>query len=797
MRTLFFCFLLVMFCLSPVHGLWHTEPVAGSAMGKHNSMAIDSSGFLHICSYDRSDNMLVYIVQTVSGWTFEPVAQSGIQSSMVLDSLGNPHICYHDSRHRNLCYAHRTSTGWQFETVSEFGEDPAIALDSQGIPSVTWSSWTEILFATRTDSGWSHESVELSENCGQPTLALDTSDRPHIAYSINVDHFWTQALRMAIRSDTGWQISTVDNDIDGISNPIMVLSSGDCPHIIYDTHDGLRYAHRENDEWLFEDTDERYGYRYDYSLVLDKYDQPQMSYWFFDYYDPAWAKYQIRYGCRDEGGWHFEVLEGDTHYWVGEDDALVLNADGFPRICYRDISNNKLRVAQFDGSNWQFKTVGTEGEPGRSNAVAPGPDGSPIIAYTDGGALRVARQVLGEWVSEIVETDAVASTYNISIKTDRTGAPHLAYFKYVADSPDTKYESRYAWKQDDVWTIETVSQGSEWGSVSLALDADEVPHLTWSTAGIEYAYRGSSGWVRETVVPYAPRFHPDIAVDASGCVHICFVDKENDLLQYASRNSSGWQLETVTTGLTAHNHPSLALDSQDRPHLTCHGRYNEDYYIFYVVREDDGWRIRWAAETRYSTYSASDLVLDSRDQPRICYKCSQKSYILSAWRDGDGWHEETIESVAEYFSDLCCAVDEYGRTHLSYYDLKLKYAVETPPECDALGVSIEMPADFFEWNDLCSCKISLCNPSPETMSKIPLFVIFETAGLFYFAPGFGDFDCYTVDLPPGSSRKVILEEFKWPYFLEDPGSMTIYAGLTDPDFSRLIGELGTWKIHWE
>ncbi|MBN1356645.1 hypothetical protein JXA40_10335 [bacterium] len=129
--------------------------------------------------------------------------------------------------------------------------------------------------------------------------------------------------------------------------------------------------------------------------------------------------------------------------------------------------------------------------------------------------------------------------------------------------------------------------------------------------------------------------------------------------------------------------------------------------------------------------------------------------------------------------------------------------VETPvpptatPECEILGVTLWMPLDYFTPGDPCACLVTVCNPGPDVYSNVPLFVILDVYGLYFFAPMFSGFDYYTlVNLYPGESEIEVLPEFTWPDGAGSASGILWYAAMTDIGFTRLFGEMDTFAFGW-
>jgi len=125
---------------------WHIEVVEKSAAaggGLFSSLAIDTSGNLHLVYSNRSGKELRYAFRRKqdSRWDTATVdSLGGWFSSMAVDSQGHSHIAYNSPRLPGLYYATWDGTKWQKILIdpSKTGHQTSIQLDSQGNPRIAY-----------------------------------------------------------------------------------------------------------------------------------------------------------------------------------------------------------------------------------------------------------------------------------------------------------------------------------------------------------------------------------------------------------------------------------------------------------------------------------------------------------------------------------------------------------------------------------------------------------------------------------------------------------------------------------
>ena len=62
------------------------------------------------------------------------------------------------------------------------------------------------------------------------------------------------------------------------------------------------------------------------------------------------------------------------------------------------------------------------------------------------------------------------------------------------------------------------------------------------------------------------------------------------------------------------------------------------------------------------------------------------------------------------------------------------------PVCANLGGRVWMPASYFQAGDACACSVLTCNPGDQSIEDVPLFVVLDVFGSYFFAPGFNEYD---------------------------------------------------------
>ena len=210
------------------------------------------------------------------------------------------------------------------------------------------------------------------------------------------------------------------------------------------------------------------------------------------------------------------------------------------------------------------------------------------------------------------------------------------------------------------WTIETVAGIPMVGLPSIAVDELGVVHLSYSdSTDLWYAARSRAGtW---TTTRIAAALWNDIAVDASGGVHVAFKvsrDGESDLA-YAHKPPDGdWTITAVHSagGGTA----SLALDARGGVHVTHQG-FSVGPFMYSVLLPGDAWRT-----TTVDGYGfMSSLAIDADGGPHVTYWNPELHLGYARQRTDGKWTVEEIDTQGNVGWHSSLAIDVSGRLHVA------------------------------------------------------------------------------------------------------------------------------------
>jgi len=160
-----------------------------------------------------------------------------------------------------------------------------------------------------------------------------------------------------------------------------------------------------------------------------------------------------------------------------------------------------------------------------------------------------------------------------------------------------------------------------------------------------------------------------IALDSQDKPHISYLDWINNDLKYAYYNGTSWQFVSIDTDGIVGEYTSIAVDLSDNPHISCYdsGRLRYAHY------NGSSWNIEMVDGSANVGWFTS-IALDSSDNPHIAYRDHSNSDLKYAYYDGSSWQIETIDSVGNVGYYISIALDSSEYPHVSYRGNGLKYA---------------------------------------------------------------------------------------------------------------------------
>jgi hypothetical protein len=327
------------------------------------------------------------------------------------------------------------------------------------------------------------------------SLDLDGNDRPRIAYC-RIPYFGTLPgdIRYAYKDGSSWSIGTVAT-VDDVRDSSLALDSSDNPHILFvdctnEDDKLLKYAYYDGGTWettTIASAGGEAGGEYNWpDLVFDVYDNLHITYYNTGLDD-------LVYGYYDGSNWEFTTVDTNLGQYGG-DCTIDLDSYRRPHISYENDMGDfeaELKYAYFDGYNWHTEVVDPNLLGIHGTSIAIDSYGCPHIAYcaTHDVDLKYAVKEGGNWRIEYVERIGSVGDYP-SLALDSLDNPHIGY--------DGDAGLNYAQYDGVDWQISTISEDGG-GYNSLVLDSEEYPHIASCSGFLAYFYYDGLNWHEEIV----------------------------------------------------------------------------------------------------------------------------------------------------------------------------------------------------------------------------------------------------------------------------------------------------------
>ncbi|MBD3270991.1 MAG: hypothetical protein GF384_00455 [Elusimicrobia bacterium] len=175
---------------------WHYKQVDILAEFENPSLAVDSSGYLHVVyqKIDGARSDLYYAYYDGSRWddqVLDTRANSCWYPSLALDNNNNPCVAYHRDTYEDQLVFGSGEPGVSWRGDAVFGKTPGsnyfiprLVFDSEYNPHITYvdykSGWPSTLFYTcKKDQQWENPEIITAKSGGCHDLAINTDNKLH------------------------------------------------------------------------------------------------------------------------------------------------------------------------------------------------------------------------------------------------------------------------------------------------------------------------------------------------------------------------------------------------------------------------------------------------------------------------------------------------------------------------------------------------------------------------------------------------------------------------------------------
>jgi hypothetical protein len=306
-------------------------------------------------------------------------------------------------------------------------------------------------------------------------------------------------------------------------------------------------------EWNIETVDPGQGGRGSV-LVLDKTGNAHVA-----YVNPLLNQLKYAFWDHLRNKWFTMIVDKSVDSFA----SLAVDSHQRPHIACLDYGTGRLKYAHWDGASWTVRIIPLSSK--RLEwyvSIAVDLADRPVITFyeingTDASAyslkLRSVAWTGSMWEIRTIDSTPGSGKFNYIVRNS-DGRMSVAY----ANVKDENADLRYAFWDGKSWKPEILLRSDDKkyhvGSVAIALDKDDNPHIAFSAAAtheVKYATRRSGRWEFENADRLVQEGYPDrygIAIDRDGNPYISAFDEGADVLKVLHRAAGKWISEEVDSG---------------------------------------------------------------------------------------------------------------------------------------------------------------------------------------------------------------------------------------------------------
>ena len=238
--------------------------------------------------------------------------------------------------------------------------------------------------------------------------------------------------------------------------------------------------------------------------------------------------------------------------------SIVISKEGVPHLTWYQLSGPTpnylhIRYAVFKDNAWLARTLDFDNETGKWNSMVLDAQSNPLLSYSAwyDGELRLAHWNGKQWEFSTVDSRTRShGEFNIgegnSLILDSEGKPHISFYSEKA--------LKYAHLVGENWKIETVDQFTWLGGwahfrSAIVLDKQARPHICYDDAGLlKHAYWDGKQWHIQVLARNGMESlrYATMAIGRDDTIYIAFRDPEDNTLKLATGRPTPGQEDTAS-----------------------------------------------------------------------------------------------------------------------------------------------------------------------------------------------------------------------------------------------------------
>gem|GEM_PF-4685273 len=313
--------------------------------------------------------------------------------------------------------------------------------------------------------------------------------------------------------------------------------------------------------------------------------------------------------------------------------------------------------ALFAESTFVTNIIDNDGDVGRYCSIAVDSNQNPVIAYRSdsNNCIKFATIEDTNYNIEIVP-DTAGSGYGISLAVDSCGEFGISHSArcYLMFSFKTSWFD---------WQATVAADDYCYGATALAFSENDVPHIAYiARSDVKHATYDiqTNSWVTQPITTVHFSYHfPSIAIGSSDQIIVAF-EQGGGLICVAINSGLGWSFLPTFEG----DMPSMALDAAEQPAVA----YIREDELWYAAYTPIGWIhtvVDDGSEGPINNNIVPSLAFDNNGNPAIAYlRDGQLTYAANH----AGWLISSVDESDADIQHVDLVFDSNNTPFIAFYD---------------------------------------------------------------------------------------------------------------------------------
>ena len=348
---------------------------------------------------------------------------------------------------------------------------------------------------------------------------------------------------------------------------------------------------------------------------------------------------------------------------------MTITGTGFADLAHHNTSYDGLT------HHWTTSTADYADQAGLENAIVMDSSGNLHIVHINGGNYEIRHSVYdgSSWLSNKIGDCEGTSCWDAHMVIDDNDELHVAYAAYSNAVIYRHYDG-------STWTSSVVSTSAKFGPVGIAVDSNNLPHISYAASGqhcgggLRLASFNGTSWGSQSI-DYGSNKGCDssIVIDDNDHVYIAYQDRDNSKLKFATNHSGSWNTyapdaAVPVTSMYPGYFTSLAMDNQGQFHIAHFDSRNED--LRYSTGVPNGQWTTTIVDASGHTGRNPSIAIDAAGDPHIVYQTWSGFDLRYATLNpsSPNWQKSNIETTGDLGDSNSIFIDAQGTLHVAYSD---------------------------------------------------------------------------------------------------------------------------------